>query len=216
MDRGDDGPAGSDALRLAELLAARLCHELSGPAGTLAGAVEIARAEPESAAEALGLAAEAASALTARLRLLRAACANGVDDLDRARLAALCTGLPRLVRVEFGALSPILPVPQRTARVLLNVLLLAAESLPKGGAVTLGEAGQDTAVILLGEGAAWPAGLTAWMADPLAAWRAIAAATPRGLQGPLTALLAHEGGIRLSFAFAAGAEAAPPLLVRFR
>ena len=53
------------------------------------------------------------------------------------------------------------------------------------------------------------------MADPAPAWRAAASAAPRRLQGPLTALLAHGAGVRLSFAFAADAEAAPPLLLRF-
>ena len=96
------------------------------------------------------------------------------------------------------------------------MLLLAAESLPKGGVVTLGEAGPDAALVVpRGQDAAWPPELAAWMADPAPAWRAAASAAPRLLQGPLTALLAHGAGIRLSFAFAADAEAAPPLLLRY-
>ncbi len=78
-----------DGLHLAELLAARLCHEVSGPAGTLAGAVEIARTEPGSAAEALDIAAQAAAGLAARLRLLRAAWAGAAEELDIAALRAL-------------------------------------------------------------------------------------------------------------------------------
>ena len=35
----------SDSLRLAELLCARLCHDLSGPLGALIGILEIAREE---------------------------------------------------------------------------------------------------------------------------------------------------------------------------
>ena len=44
----------NDSLRLAELLSARLCHDLSGLLGSLIGVLEIARAE-NSAAEGLGL-----------------------------------------------------------------------------------------------------------------------------------------------------------------
>ena len=203
-------------LRLAELLAARLCHEVSGPAGTLVGAVDIARTEPGSAAEALDIAADAAAGLAARLRLLRAAWAGAAEALDIAALRALCAGLPRHVRVDLEGLAADHRFPAASAKVLLNVLLLAAESLPKGGVVVLGEAGPDaTLVVARGQDAAWPPGFAAWMADPAPAWRAIGTAAPRRLQGPLTALLAHDAGARMSFALAADAEAAPPLLLRF-
>jgi len=198
------------------LLAARLCHEVSGSAGTLAVAVEIARTEPGSAAEALDIAAEAAAGLAARLRLLRAAWAGAGEALDIAALRALCAGLPRHVWVDLEGLPADQSFSAAAAQVLLNVLLLAAESLPKGGVVMLGAAGPDaTLVVPRGQNAAWPPGFAAWMADPAPAWRAIGSAAPRRLQGPLTALLAHAAGTRMSFALAADAEAAPPLLLRF-
>ncbi len=205
-----------DGLRLAELVATRLCHEVSGHAGTLAGAVEIARTEPAAATEALDIAAAAAGALAARLRLLRAAWTGAAEPLDVAVLRALSAGLPRHVWADFNGLPAYQSFPAGVAQVLLNVLLLAAESLPKGGVVTLGEAGPNAVLVVpRGQDAAWPPGLAAWMADPAPAWRAAASAGPRGLQGPLTALLAHDCGTRLSFAFAANAEAAPPLLLHF-
>ena len=80
----------------------------------------------------------------------------------------------------------------------------------------LADAGPATTLVLpRGRNAAWPPGFAAWMADPAPAWRAIGSAAPRRLQGPLTALLAHGAGTRMSFALAADAEAAPPLLLRF-
>src|SRR3954454_25339494 len=74
-----------DMLRLAELLCARLCHDLSGPLGALVGILEIAREEqPEG--ETLALADETANELVQRLRLLRAAWGRDIDDMDVARL----------------------------------------------------------------------------------------------------------------------------------
>jgi histidine phosphotransferase ChpT len=205
-----------DGLRLAALLAARLCHEVGGPVGTLAGAIEIARSEPASAAEALDIATLAAGGLAARVRLLRAAWAGAAEETDVGGLRALCAGLPRQVHVDFDGLPDAHSFSAAAVDMLLNVLLLAAESLPKGGVVIVGEAGPETVMVVpQGQNAAWPPGLAAWMADPLTAWRAVANATPRRLQGPLTALMAHAAGARLSFALAAGAEAAPPLMVRF-
>ncbi len=171
---------------------------------------------PNSAAEALDIAAKAAAGLASRLRLLRAAWTGGAEALDITALRALCAGLPRQVWADFAGLPAEQRFPAGPARVLLNVLLLAAESLPKGGVVTLGEAGPDTVLVVpRGQAAAWPPGLAAWMADPAPAWRAATSAAPRLLQGPLTALLAHGAGVRLSFALAADAETAPPLLLRF-
>lgn len=206
--------AWQDGIRLAEVLAARLCHEFGGPLGTVAAALEFARGG-ESAPEALALAAEAAAAMTARLRLLRAAWAGGADALDGPGLRALCGGLPPKVAVDADGLAAA-RFPAPVARLLLNVALLAADCLPRGGRLTLGIAGPGATLAMLdGHDAAWPRGFAAWMADPAPAWRAAATAGPRGLQGPLTALLAHAAGARLSFAFGREPQAAPPLLLQF-
>jgi len=62
----------SEALRLAELLCARLCHDLGGLLGSLIGVLEIAR-EEHAESETLALAEETAIELGQRLKLLRAA-----------------------------------------------------------------------------------------------------------------------------------------------
>ena len=101
LRRGGHRPPTVTGLRLAELLAARLCHEVSGPAGTLAGAVEIARTEPASAAEALDIAAKAAASLAGRLRLLRAAWAG----TPRRSMSPPCARCAPACRVTSGPIS---------------------------------------------------------------------------------------------------------------
>ena len=68
---GDDADASGRGrrVRLAEALAIRLCHDLSGPLGALGAALGEVGAE----AEALSLAQEASTVLRQRLALLRAA-----------------------------------------------------------------------------------------------------------------------------------------------
>ena len=209
----------NDALLLAEVLATRLCHDLSGNLNALVGAVDLLRDEPEAAEEALVLATDAATALVRRLRLLRAAwggngAALGVDELrtmiDGAFGHRLRIDLSRLAKS--GSFAPM------AARVTLNVLLLAAESLPMGGVVEIaGDPNHDLIVTITGPRAAWPAGLAMMLADPAEARRCLRATAgalaARTLQAPLTAWIAHATGLRLTFLLANETESAPPLLM---
>ena len=161
----------SEALRLAELLCARLCHDLSGPLGALIGVLEVARDEqPDS--EALALAEETAVQLAQRLKLLRAAWGRDGDDLDVARLRGFADSLSssRRVRLDLEGLESDALFPPEAARVVLNLLLLASESLAGGGIVALSGSPADSILVTIsGPRAAWPAGLGAWLVDEAAA-----------------------------------------------
>jgi histidine phosphotransferase ChpT len=211
----------SDSLRLAELLCARLCHDLSGPLGALIGILEIAREEqPEG--ETLALAEDTANELVQRLKLLRAAWGRDGDDMDVERLRgfAECLATSRRVLLDLAGLEPGALFPPPAARVVLNLLLLAVESLPGGGIVALsGSPAHSILMTISGPRAAWPAGLAIWLNDEAAATEAMLA-DPRRLQGPLAALLARGFGLRLSMLMPAGpmgdAEVLPPLLLSLR
>ncbi len=224
----DDPPAASSAasaaaasaessaspLRLAEVMAARLCHDISSPAGAVGNALELI-GEPELAGEALALAQDGMAALTARLQLTRAAWCGPGAALDAAAIIQLTRGLSsRPMEVDLAALEAGAPgglFAPALARLLLNLIMLAAESLPRGGRVQLaGSAATGIMLIIDGPQAAWPAGLPAMLADEGQAWAAIG--EPRTLQAPLTALLAAAAGYRLSLLFGR-AEATPPLLL---
>ena len=211
----------SEALHLAELLCARLCHDLSGPLGALIGVLEIAREElPHS--ETLALAEETAVELAQRLKLLRAAWGPGVDETDVTRLRGFADSLAagRGVRLDLAGLEPHAAFPPAAARVVLNLLLLAAESLPGGGIVAVSGSPADRILVTIsGPRAAWPSGLGRWLIDEAAATKAVTASA-RGLQAPLTALLALGYGFRLSMLMPAGsladADRAAPLLLSLR
>ena len=207
-----------DRLRLAELLASRLCHDLSGPLGTLMGSLELMTEDPETAEEALALANEVSVTMGKRLRLLRAAWGGAAATLRVEELRGLAEGLPQAHRIslQLDRLVPAARFPSGAARVLVNLLLLAAESLPAGGTIALaGDPEGEVQVSILGLRAAWPAGLAAYLVDEERAWAALggdSSAALRLLQAPLTALIARTCGMRLSMLMARDAEAAPPLV----
>jgi hypothetical protein len=204
--------AGEGAHGLAEQLARRLCHDLSGSLGALMGVLEMAALEhPDS--ETLQVAEETARDLAARLRLLRAAWGGDGLPTTIAELDTLAVGLPqRRVKLDTQALGTDRALPGALSRVLVNAVLLAGESLPAGGRIVLADpGGGDVVVTIEGKNAAWPAGLAGILADPDAAVAALD--SPRVLQAPLTALAARAQGVRLSLLLGGPAGSMPPLLI---
>jgi hypothetical protein len=125
-------------------------------------------------------------------------------------LERLATGLPDRIRVELGGLAGEFADP--VARVLVNMLLLAIEALPRGGTISMSGAPEhDILLMVSGVQAAWPHGLALVLAEPLTAQMD----DPRRVQAPLVAQLAHDAGMRLSLLLSASGQdaCAAPLLL---
>ncbi len=213
-------PPGSDFFHLPELIVARALHDVGGLSGTLAATLELAVEEAGAGAgENLTAAAETAADLNRRVRLLRAAWGPAETGLDPARLQDLALGVPGVdrMRLDLSALPLGSVFSPALSQVLLNLVLLAAESLPRGGTLALAEAaGNGTALVALisGPRATWPEGFGAMLGDEAAARAAIVG--PRNLTAPLLALLARALGVRLSLlmpARKARRRGPPPLLI---
>lgn len=197
-------------LRLAELIASRLCHDLSGPLNGLNAGLAMVETDPT-------LAHEAAKAATARLILLRAAWGEPGDPLGREDLARLAAGIGRSrITVDLSALDEATRFSPAAARLLLNVILLCAQALPRGGTVAL-RGDEAAGVIATAEGpnAAWPSGLAAMVADPAAATSALQETSPRGMQLALTMLMARACGHRVSLLLGSAGVGNPPLRITF-
>ncbi len=178
----------AEALALAQLLAARLTHDLGSPLGTLAGMLDMLEGGD---AEMLAVARQAAVDLRQRLRLQAVAWGMGAEPCTADGLRALLAGSAAAQRVAFELSGPLFQAALSAPLVplVLNAALLAAEALPRGGVVRL--AGTARAVELQPEGrnAAWPAEIQAALAGQPAA---ALAAGPRRLVAPLLLALAAE------------------------
>jgi len=198
-------------IRLAEIISARVCHDLAGPVGTLSATLELVAEAGAEAADALEIARDAALSLQSRLRFIRAAWALEGAELDAVAIADTCAGLPqaRKINFKFDHLHGYFAAPM--SRGLLNLTMLAIESLPRGGAVTLTGSEAEGAILTIdGLGAAWPAGLAGVLADEAAAWAALH--DSRSLQAPFTALIVRHSGLKLEVL--AGARPAPLRLAK--
>jgi histidine phosphotransferase ChpT len=205
-------------LRMAELMATRLCHDLSGPVGGLAAALGEIPADKD----ALRVAEQATATLRQRLALLRGAWGAMAGPLAGSALRDLARGLPNGHKLHIdlqdglaaATLSP------EAARLALNMLLLAAESLPAGGTVTFaGSPAGQLRVAIEGPRAGWPEGLAGMLAEPDAAWRsvgqAVGTAAARRMQAGLIALLVHAARLPAHLQPGASASAVPALVLDF-
>ncbi|MDR3522609.1 MAG: histidine phosphotransferase family protein [Acetobacteraceae bacterium] len=218
-DHNQIPPSGPDyAVRLAHMLAARLCHDLAGAVGSLGGALELAAQDPDSTQEALGVAQEASQALHDRLRLLRVAFGPAEQAVTRAELHPLLAALPRPRRVQIDLVLPAdnVALPGPVSSLLLCLGMLGVECLAGEGTMALQQSGEKEFVLhLAGPRAAWPAGFAAHLATPVSALENAADQGPRGVLGPLVVLMAHSSGMKLRLLLGPQADFIPPLLISF-
>lgn len=116
------GRENAGAAALVQAVSARICHDLAGQLGTLAGMIALAE-EEHPGDESLALAARTASEMVARLRFLRAAWAGGAGALTAAEVAALAAGLPGAARLRLEVRGVL---PEDAARLALSVLPVGA------------------------------------------------------------------------------------------
>ena len=192
-----------DDILFAELLCARLCHDLAGAVGAAAAGAELL--EDDLDAETARLVAASAAGAVARLKFFRAALgpagsdqpAAAVQDLAAAYLDAAEAG--GAGRLSLGWNCARARLDGDTARLVLNLVLVARDGLPRGGAITVEiDAGGPGGV---GGVAVAFRGTGAGLGDELES--ALLAGTdptgPRGAQAGFTRRLAAKIGAILRF-----------------
>lgn len=175
-------------IHLAQLLCSRLCHDLVGPAGAVNAGLELAE-DGDLDGDALDLVTSSAAEITRRLAFFRIAfgaaggkaSAVGTLSLNEARELAgemLAGGKTELEWPDSSHAPDSLPAG--VGKVLLLMILLASECLPRGGPVTVHTAalpeGAGLAVTAQGAGAVLKPDLAAAL-DPDATGDVVSART---------------------------------------
>lgn len=186
-------------LRVAELLASRLCHDLVGPIGAVNNGMELIEDEdPGMIGEALKLTASSAKQAANTLQFFRLAygMAGGQAGGDLSELRDLVSGFlgSGKVTLDWSVQTDPAGAPDGLGKLVLNLIALATEGLPKGGglsvAVGAGGGGLDVSVTAAGPGAK----LREETAPALRPDVAVGDLTPRNVQGYFTRILARRGG----------------------
>jgi len=197
-------------IRFSQLMCSRICHDLGGVIGSLAGVLELV----DGPGEALELGRETATELRQRLRLYSAAWGSTPEDMTRDGIAELLKAAPAAARVRFdldGLAAG--QIAGEVVKLVLNAALLAAESLPRGGSVHLESDARHGRLQVRPEGrsAAWPAALDRLLSTGAALPNADAG--PRQVLAPYLAAIAKAAGQDMRFIPAAPDAGPPPLLI---
>jgi histidine phosphotransferase ChpT len=135
-------------LEFAALLVSRVCHDLVSPVGAVVNGLEVLEDETDLAmrADALRLVAASAEQAAARLQFARiafGAAGSAGAELDLAEVGRIMAGLLKGGKVELQWRAPALNWPKDWAKLLMNVVLAAADCLPRGGKVAVETAGSS-------------------------------------------------------------------------
>jgi histidine phosphotransferase ChpT len=123
-----------DDLRLAALLCSRLCHDLVGPASAVVNGLELIEGEGSADGEAMAMIASSAGQISNRLQFFRGAygVASGLTMLEARRIAGLYFEGGKIA-LDWSASDDGTRFPAGAAKILLNMLLFAADLLGRGG-----------------------------------------------------------------------------------
>jgi histidine phosphotransferase ChpT len=182
-------------LRVLELLSSRLCHELISPVGAVNNGIELMdEDDPDFVKEAMQLIGNSARTAGRRLDFYRFAYGSGRAGTGRdVTLGLLEGGKARCVWND--AVSALAVEWQRLAS---NMVVLAAEALPRGGEIEVSAASGKPGVVVKGTGDA--VNLTAELRAVFDGTAATADLTARTVHAYYTSKLAEALGTKLTLA----------------
>ena len=137
-----------DALDLAALLCSRVCHDLISPAGAIVNGLEVLEekdSDDETKTFALDLIKRSARTASARLQFCRlafgaAGSANAQIDLGNAQ--AMARGFIEDDKTKLTWNLPHALLPKNRVKLLLNMLIIAGQTIPRGGILTVDPVGE--------------------------------------------------------------------------
>lgn len=195
----------SEQLRLSQLVCSRLCHDLVGAAGAVNAGLEILAEMGGLDDSAMELATNSGHELTRRLAFYRVSFGAGGAGSggDVAILRKLATEFLASSNVQLiwsdtddgpAAIDPVL------AKLLMNLILIASECLPRGGDVNIRivEIGGGIGLAVSAEGP--DAGLREDLAQAMTPGQPAESLDSRCIHGLVTQLLVIEAGCELEVA----------------
>jgi len=145
------GPAVPDSLDLAALLCSRVCHDLISPVGAIVNGLEVLEDDNDESTKtfALDLIKKSARQASARLQFCRlafGAAGSAGAQIDLGDAEAVARGFLEDDKTKLAWNLPRLLLPKNRVKLLLNLLLLGGQTIPRGGTMTVDAVGEGEAM----------------------------------------------------------------------
>ena len=140
------GPVTLDSLDLAALLCSRVCHDLISPTGAIVNGLEVLEEEgdAETKAFAIELIKKSARTASARLQFCRiafGAAGSAGAQIDTGDAESMARGFMEDNKVKLTWNLPRTLLPKNRVKLLLNMLIVAGGTIPRGGTLTIDPVG---------------------------------------------------------------------------
>jgi histidine phosphotransferase ChpT len=195
------GPA-PDTLELAALLCSRVCHDLISPVGAIVNGLEVLDDDPkpddrEFALDLIRKSAKTASARLQFCRLAFGAAGSAGAQIDLGDAQTMAKGHFEDGKITIAWNLPRLLLPKNRVKLLLNLLVIAQQTIPRGGVLTVDPLGEGEAMGFQITAAGLNARLSQAIADLLTSGSA-GTIDAHAIQPYYTRLLAEACGISIS------------------
>ena len=144
-----------ESLDLAALLCSRVCHDLISPVGAVVNGMEVLEETNDESTRvfALDLIKKSAAQASARLQFCRmafGAAGSAGAEIDTGDAESVARGFIEDERIILNWQLPRAFMPKNRVKLLLNLVMLAGQIIPRGGTITVEPAGEgDTAGLQL-------------------------------------------------------------------
>jgi histidine phosphotransferase ChpT len=136
-----------EALDLAALLCSRVCHDLISPVGAIVNGLEVLAEEKdeETQAFALELIKKSANTASAKLQFCRiafGAAGSAGSQIDTGDAEKISRGFLEDEKTKLAWNLPRVLMAKNRVKLLLNMLLIAGQAIPRGGQLTVDPVGE--------------------------------------------------------------------------
>lgn len=139
-----------ESLDLAALISSRLCHDVISPVGAIVNGLEVLEEEKDPAMREIALdlvrkSAEQASARLQFARLAFGAAGSAGAQIDTGDAEQVARGVVSDGKAELTWSGPRVLLPKNKVKLLLNLIVIAVSTVPRGGAIAVTVDGAEPA-----------------------------------------------------------------------
>ncbi len=145
------GPVVLESLDLAALLCSRVCHDLISPVGAIANGLEVLdeAKDEETKTFAMDLIRKSSRNASAKLQFCRlafGAAGSAGAQIDTGDAEKVTRGLMEDDKTKVTWSLPRVLLAKNRVKLLLNMMLIAAQAIPRGGALAVDPVGQGDTI----------------------------------------------------------------------